>query len=140
MYKLKYLSVFTLPITVYISFSSTGVLTFLPAIFVFGVIPLVELFFDPGKNNLDEIERQKANNDHFYDIVIYLAMPVQLIFLLMFFISIQQPEITSVDFAGRISAIGMMCGVFGINIGHELGHRTKKWEQLIGEVLLLSSL
>ena len=140
MYKLKYLSVFTLPITVYISFNSTGVFTFLPIIFVFGVIPLVELFFDPGKSNLDEIEKQKASNDHFYDIVIYLAMPVQLIFLLMFFKSIQQPEITSIVFAGRISALGMMCGVFGINIGHELGHRTKKWEQLIGEVLLLSSL
>jgi alkane 1-monooxygenase len=44
------------------------------------------------------------------------------------------------DLAGKIVSMGIMCGVIGINLGHELGHRLNKVEQLIGEVLLLSSL
>jgi alkane 1-monooxygenase len=37
-------------------------------------------------------------------------------------------------------AMGLMCGVMGINIGHELGHRTSRREQFLGEILLLTSL
>ena len=36
--------------------------------------------------------------------------------------------------------MGLMCGVFGINIAHELGHRNNWYEQLMAEVLLLTSL
>jgi hypothetical protein len=36
--------------------------------------------------------------------------------------------------------MGLMCGVIGINIGHELGHRSNRFERFIGELLLLSSL
>ena len=33
-----------------------------------------------------------------------------------------------------------MCGIIGINLGHELGHRQQAFERLLGELLLLSSL
>jgi alkane 1-monooxygenase len=33
-----------------------------------------------------------------------------------------------------------LCGVFGINVGHELGHRVNKWEQGLAKALLLTSL
>ena len=34
----------------------------------------------------------------------------------------------------------MLCGTFGINVGHELGHRSNKFEQLLAKMLLLTSL
>jgi alkane 1-monooxygenase len=34
----------------------------------------------------------------------------------------------------------LLCGSFGINVGHELGHRNKKYEQAMAKMLLLSSL
>ncbi len=33
-----------------------------------------------------------------------------------------------------------MCGVFGINVGHELGHRSKKYERVFAKMLLMTSL
>ncbi len=33
-----------------------------------------------------------------------------------------------------------MCGILGINVGHELGHRTNRFQQFLGEILLLTSL
>jgi alkane 1-monooxygenase len=36
--------------------------------------------------------------------------------------------------------MGLLCGVFGINVGHELGHRVNKTEQFLAKSLLLTSL
>jgi alkane 1-monooxygenase len=34
----------------------------------------------------------------------------------------------------------LLCGTFGINVGHELGHRKNKFEQILAKASLLSSL
>ena len=36
--------------------------------------------------------------------------------------------------------MGILCGVYGINVAHELGHSTKKFDQVLAKFLLLSSL
>jgi alkane 1-monooxygenase len=36
--------------------------------------------------------------------------------------------------------MGLLCGTFGINVGHELGHRVNKAEQTLAKALLLTSL
>ena len=137
--KLKYLSVLSLPICVWISFHSSGILTFLPALYLFIAIPFFELILKVDKSNLSEQEKVLAANDSFYSILLYLMLPVQFGFLVYFMFNIQEAQSTSV-LIGRISSMGLMCGVLGINIGHELGHRSNRFERFIGELLLLSSL
>jgi alkane 1-monooxygenase len=66
-------------------------------------------------------------------------LPLQFGFLMYFMFHIQEAQSTSV-LIGRILSMGLMCGVLGINIGHELGHRSNRFERIIGELLLLSSL
>ena len=137
--KLKYLSVLSLPICVWISFHSSGILTFLPALYLFIAIPFFELILKVDKSNLSEQEKVLAANDSFYSILLYLMLPVQFGFLVYFMFNIQEAQSTS-DLIGQISSMGLMCGVLGINIGHELGHRSNRFERCIGELLLLSSL
>jgi alkane 1-monooxygenase len=36
--------------------------------------------------------------------------------------------------------MGLLCGSFGINVAHELGHRVNKYEQVFSKALLLTSL
>jgi alkane 1-monooxygenase len=36
--------------------------------------------------------------------------------------------------------MGLLCGTFGINVAHELGHRVNKLEQFLAKALLLTSL
>lgn len=139
MKKLKYLSILALPLTVYISFNSTDILTFLPLFVFFGLVPLLEIAFQPVANNLNERERELAVNDKYYDFLLYLMLPIQWGFLIYFFFTILETK-TTLDLAGKIVSMGIMCGVIGINLGHELGHRLSRMEQLIGEALLLSSL
>ncbi|MES2883092.1 MAG: fatty acid desaturase, partial [Bacteroidota bacterium] len=42
--------------------------------------------------------------------------------------------------AGKTAVMGLLCGTFGINVGHELGHRKNVFEQTLAKLLLLSSL
>jgi alkane 1-monooxygenase len=36
--------------------------------------------------------------------------------------------------------MGLLCGAFGINVGHELGHRIKPYERMMAKTLLMTSL
>jgi len=140
MKRLKYLSILLLPITVYISFTSTGWMTLLPVIVFFGFVPTLELFFNPDKENFSKEQEQIEKENKIYSGILYLTIPIQIFFLVYFFVVIQDAGLTNLDLIGRISAMGLMCGVIGINVGHELGHRNNRVDEFLGELLLLTSL
>ncbi len=139
MRKLKYLGIIIVPIAAYISFTSAGIFTFLPLLITFVAVPILELFFKPNKQNLSETEAESAKNDWYYKLLLFLIVPIQIMALLLFFQAVQE-NISTVDLVGRITSMGILCGVLGINVGHELGHRTNRFEQFLGKLLLLTSL
>ncbi len=136
----KYLFVMTMPVLVYISFKSTGILTFLPIIEAFILIPVLELLIKPDRTNLDGTEEELLKEDRTYDYMLYIIVPLQFAFLYLFLESFNDKSLTIVDKIGRISSMGLMCGVLGINVAHELGHRSTWHEQLMAKMLLLTSL
>ena len=139
MKRLKYLLVYLLPVTVYISFSSQGIITFLPVFLFFGIVPILELFFKADSENFDKETAKLEKENKLYSWILYATVPIQLGMLVFFFYVIQEP-LTLTEYLGRVSAMGLMCGVLGINVGHELGHRHNKIEVILGELMLLTSL
>ena len=105
----------------------------------FLLIPILELFFKPNSNNLSNAEEEMAKEDKSYDIVLYLLVPV-IYFLLWEFLISMRETLTFSDRLGRILSMGLVCGGYGINVAHELGHRNNKFEQFLSKTLLLSSL
>src|SRR5574343_569568 len=87
MKKLKYLTIYLLPLTVAFSFTGEGWLTLLPLVVFFLLIPLAELFLKPDARNLDENERQLAAKDPFYDWLLYSMIPIQITFLAWFLLT-----------------------------------------------------
>ena len=132
--------VFTLPLTVAVSFVADGWLTFLPLFYSFAVIPLLELFFKADPQNISDAEIEMRKNDRIYDVLLYMVVPVQWCFLVWFLMVVNQTGLSTFETAGRITAMGLMCGVIGINVAHELGHRVKAHERFMAKVLLLSSM
>ena len=136
---LKYFLALTVPLLAYFSFNGTGVITYAPMIEAFLLIPILELFFKPNSNNLSNAEEEMAKEDKSYDIVLYLLVPV-IYFLLWEFLISMRETLTFSDRLGRILSMGLVCGGYGINVAHELGHRNNKFEQFLSKTLLLSSL
>ena len=137
---LKYMQAMILPLLAGISFNYYGWQSFLPVMWVFGAIPLLELLFKPDANNLTKEQEASKLSDSIYDIQIFPMVPIQLVVLAIFLISMQEEGLLLVDKVGRITSMGVLCGVIGINVGHELGHRNTWYEQLMAKILLMTSL
>jgi len=136
---LKYFLTLSIPFLAYLSFNGYGIITYAPIIEAFLFIPLLELFMKPDSDNLSVAEEEMSKNDKFYDIILYLFVPV-IFFLIWEFLISMKETLSTFDTVGRILSMGIICGGFGINIAHELGHRSNKIEQFLSKILLIPSL
>lgn len=136
----KYLSPLIIYIGAFRSFSVTGWEVWLPLVWAWLIIPLAELFIKPVPANMSAAEEELAKQDKIYDYLLYLIVVLQYVLLAKFLFVMKQDEMTWYDIAGRIWVMGLLCGTFGINVGHELGHRSNKLEQILAKALLLTSL
>lgn len=137
--RLKYLLVYLLPVSVYISFTNEGIWTFLPIFLFFIIVPFLELFFKADSKNFDKETARLEKENKWYSWILYGTIPIQL-GMLFYFFQVIDPTYSVTDYTGRVLAMGLMCGVLGINVGHELGHRLNKTEEFLGELMLLTSL
>lgn len=135
---------YSLPLLLYIlilqSFMVEGWKIWWPLLLSFGVLPLVELLMPPDAHNISEAEEALAKDNKLYDWMLYLIVPLQYMAIYYFFQSLQGPTLPWWQTAGRVMVMGFACGTFGINVGHELGHRTNVAEQWMAKALLLTSL
>jgi alkane 1-monooxygenase len=122
-----------------VSFTNTGILTFIPVMYGYIIIPLLELLIKPNEKNLEAAEEEVARADKTYDFILYAVVPLQYFVLIFFLFSLQQPGLSTIDYVGRTISMGILCGIFGINVAHELGHRASKFEQTLAKILLLTS-
>jgi alkane 1-monooxygenase len=123
-----------------LAFTHTGFYCWLALLYAWVCIPLVELLQPPDNKNMDLAEEEMAKKDKLYDFVLY-SMVILLYFMLVIFLhSMQEHGLTKWDIIARVVTMGMLCGTFGINIGHELGHRANRYEQLLAKASLLTSL
>ncbi len=112
----------------------------IPLALAWWLIPLLELLIKPNPSNLGEAEEEMAKKSKVYDWLLYLVVPFQYTCLYLFLSTWNDNSFTVYETAGRIAVMGLLCGVFGINVGHELGHRVNKVEQTLAKSLLLTSL
>ena len=135
--RLKYLCGFSIPLVAIASIAFPAQFAFGALIYAFGIIPLIELLSKPDASTMPDAPN--AASDRVYDIMLLLGLPVQLFTLGFFLYQISSFEFSTLQLIGMTSAAGIVCGVIGINIAHELGHRSGKFEQFVAQCLLLST-
>ena len=137
---LKYFSAVSFYILAYLSFTSQGLICYLTLIYAWILIPALELIIPPNLKNLEKAEEDLAKQNPWYDYVLYVIVLLQLPILFFFLNSMQEPNLTLSDIIARVLTMGLLCGTFGINVGHELGHRNNFIEQTMAKLLLSTSL
>ena len=136
----KYFTPFVLYILALLSFNGNALICWTPLLYTFFLIPFVELFIKADPKNLDEVEEALAKKNKAYDLILYAAVIMQYYSLWVFFNSLKQEQLSTIDIIGRVLSMGLLCAAFGINVAHELGHRVNKMEQTFAKMLLLTSL
>ncbi|MES2429967.1 MAG: alkane 1-monooxygenase [Bacteroidota bacterium] len=137
---LKYFIPLIVYLLTYLAFTNHGILTWAPLIYAFIFLPLVELFMKPDANNFTAAEEEMAKKDKVYDYVLYLFVVLQFGALWIFLNGMKDTTLAWWEIAGRVWTMGVLCGTFGINLGHELGHRVNRFEQTLAKASLLTSL
>jgi alkane 1-monooxygenase len=136
----KYLLAFVVAFLPLMGLYLRGAWSFLTPVIIFGLLPLLELFMPGTEENLSEGEEVQAKKNRFFDWLLYLNLPLLYGILLYYFWLISHVDLSLIEWMGLSFSVGIACGALGINVGHELGHRVKKSEQLIAQMLLLGSL
>ena len=137
--KFRYLLVYTLPLLAIISFNSHGIWSYLPVLEAFVLIPIIELITNPNATNLTQQNRLKIKDNRFYLWILRLSVPVQL-FCGIYMLYQIDGNLHITTRIGRILSYGILCGVIGINIAHELGHKTNRIDQFLAKILLTTTL
>jgi len=134
---LKYLLSFILPALAYLGFEKGNFFSFFTLLFAFGLIPFLEWRWTPDHSN---VFAERAKSKVWFKMLLYLTLPVQLLLMQSYLTAQVNPNINVISWIGNVSAMGILCGVFGINIAHELGHSPKFLDRFVARVLLCTSL
>lgn len=137
---LKYLLPGTLYALAFYSFTQTGFSAWLPVLYAWVLIPLAELIIPADNRNLTAAEEDIHKAHRIYDYVLYFFVAMQFAALIHFLRSFERLPVGGADLIARIATMGLLCGTFGINIGHELGHRSNRFEQFLAKASLMTSL
>ena len=137
---LKYLAALTIPIVAIISLFLKGVWAFFTPFYVFVMIPLLELLLTQNPRNYTEEEIKNKKVNPLFDWMLYLNLPIVFGILFWALIEINLVTLETYEITGIVLSVGIVLGVNGINVAHELGHRLTSKERFMGKMLLMPSL
>ena len=136
---IKYGMVFVIPGLFVTGVFLGGLWTFGSLLFAFGVIPAMEILFRPNPANINNLEQEMLREDRKYDYLLYLVFPVIYSCVSLFLFSLTNYSYSPMEYTGLVFSLGVVLGGLGINVAHELGHRTTKFERFLAKALLLPS-
>ena len=136
---LKYLAAYSTPAVFIISTLLGGYWGYGTIVYVFVLVPILELILPQSQENLSQEDKNDKGHWGFFDLLLYTNLP--LVFgLLIYFYQDIVPQYDFTVILGYALSLGIVLGANGINVAHELGHRTTKTERFMGKLLLCPAL
>ncbi len=137
---LKYLIAYLLPLSGYAAVLWQGWWSFSSVVLAFAIIPLMEQVIGGSARNLTEAEEAKKAASPFFDLLLYLNLPLLYGLLWLFFTAMTSGSLGWLEMLGMTLSVGIVVGSLGINVAHELGHRQTLHETLMAKMLLTTAL
>ena len=137
---LKYLAAFSIPIVAFLSLYFKGSVVFLTTFYAFVIIPVMELIFTVDTKNISAESSSARLKTKLFDWLLYLNLPIVYALLGFGMYQVLTQPLATFEIVGIILSVGIVLGVNGINVAHELGHRQTTNERFLGKALLLPAL
>ena len=138
---LRYLFAYTLPLSTALALTLQGWWSFATVAYAFGVIPLLDqLIRQQRANESGEETGERELVTRFFDWLLYLNVPLLWACVGGFLYVATAGDLAAYELLGLTLSVGILSGSLGINVAHELGHRTRRYEQVLAQALLLPSL
>jgi alkane 1-monooxygenase len=116
-----------------------GLFWWMGPMFVYAIIPLLDIFFGDDPSNPPEEIVAWLEQDRYYRFVTYAFMPLQLAaFFTGFWLMTRHGGLPVIDRIGIAVTLGSLNGV-AINTAHELGHKKEHLERWFARIALAPS-
>lgn len=136
---LKYIAAFSIPLVCFLGLKYQNIWVFATPFYAFVIIPVLEILLPIDPDNLSTEEANHKLKRQLFDWLLYLNLPVVFGLLYYSFVIVNTVNLQNYELIGLTFSVGIMLGVNGINVAHELGHRQQTNERFLGKLLLLPS-
>ena len=123
---LKYLLAYIIPFSGWVSIHYNGWLSWSTVIIAFGIIPMLDAILPGSSANIPAEKEASRSKMIFFDILLFLSAPICFGLIWFYFHMVSTVSFAASDLWGKTICIGVVLGALGINVSHELGHRTGK--------------
>lgn len=137
---MPYLWSFAIPASAALGLWLGGPAAWLTPLLVFGVVPVLDLWFGRDDRNLDPAAEARAKSRPLYSRILYAYLPVSVGMMLALGARLTQGDASLPEQAGWILSVALSTGGIGITVAHELVHRRSELEQWIGKGILMTVL
>lgn len=107
----------------------------LPLVFLYAVIPLLDYLFPNDRNNPPEQVVPQLEADAYYRILNHVTVPLHFVTLIGGAWFVASQDLGWFGLLGHSLMVGAISG-FGINTGHELGHKKDAMDRLAARLVL----
>ena len=97
---LKYLLAYTVPLSAYVSFESTGVWTYSAVFYAFVVLPILDVLAGESVTNLDRETAEEKNRMWMFDLMLYANVPLVFGLMAFFFVQLQSHTYATFELVG----------------------------------------
>lgn len=134
---LKYLLAYLLPITAALSLAWQGTWAWATTLLVFVIIPILELLAPVSKQNFTEAAAESRSRMRFFDWLLYANAPLLYGLVGWHLYVVTHHALSISELLGLTLSTGIIIGTCGINVAHELGHRSSTFDQNLSKIMLL---
>jgi alkane 1-monooxygenase len=140
MHPLAYIAVYFFPLLALSALYLGGAWVAALPVLALGLIPFAELFFHGTTDNTRAESTPSPTRQRILDMLVYGLIPLQVGIVIYLPAQISTGAYAGWEVFGAILTVGVCCATFGINLGHELGHRNNRFDQTASKLLLATTL
>ena len=89
---------------------------------------------------MSEADGRARKGQRIFDVMLFGIVPHQVAAVAGLVIQVSRGAFAGWEWLGAVLTVGICCGMYGLNVGHELGHRSGHWGKRLALVMMGSSL
>lgn len=137
--KIGFLSAFILPCLLILGYYQGGIGYWYAVLFAFVVIPIFDAWIGSDEQNVPKALEALVGTEYYYRLITYLWAYLQLILLFWACYAVAAREVWLWhEWLGFVLSTGVITGGIGITVAHELGHKSRRYDQLMAQLILMT--
>lgn len=137
---LRYILAYIIPGSALLALAWQGTWAWATVMVAFVIVPVAEMALPRSAGNIPPSEEDSRSRRRIFDWLLYLNAPLLFGIVGWYLWVVSSQPLAAMEVLGLTLSVGIIVGANGINVAHELGHRSTMSEQFLSKLMLLPAL